>query len=578
MMIHELSVSIVIPTYNQAQYLKICLQSILDQTRPDWEVIIVNNFSNDDTIDVVQSMKDERFTLVNFANKGIIGAARNEGVRHARAELIAFLDSDDWWETNKLEIVLNYVNEHADVDLVCHDEWLYARNKKTKVLKYGAQFDYKKLLFKGNALSTSAVTLKKNSLLRVNGFSEEPCLAGVEDYDLWLRLARKSCKIVFLHDVLGYFRIHDDSFSAKIEKHCAHVTCLFDRHFRDWQPKNIYYRFLMRNCYANANRMCGKMLMKNGDPYRQVSKYLRRAISYNPFSWKAWVHMCVCLGRLMWEMLMRFRHVLAYSLPFLLGLKRCRSVVNLLLNNSLSILLYHDIPNHLFDSFRAQMQFLQKHYQLITPNEFEQIARGDKTVVGHQLLLSFDDGFKSNFHVAKEILTPLNIKALFFVPPSFVDCADRVMQIAFMQNRLRLRAMDISGDMAPMSWDDLRWLIRSGHTIGSHTMTHACLSKIISPEELFYEVAQSKKILEAQLQQSIEHFAYPLGDVDSINSVALSLALKHYRYVYSGVRGNYCARSRVFYRESMDLGLGVHYARFLAEGGLRFHYRRAREN
>src|SRR3990167_6306257 len=171
MMIHELSVSIVIPTYNQAQYLKICLQSILDQTRPDWEVIIVNNFSNDNTVEVVQAMRDERFTLVNFANKGIIGAARNEGVRHARAPLIAFLDSDDGWEKNKLEVILNYFNEHADVDLVCHDEWLYVGNKKTKILKYGAQSDHKGLLFKGNALSTSAVTLKKNSFWRVNGFS-----------------------------------------------------------------------------------------------------------------------------------------------------------------------------------------------------------------------------------------------------------------------------------------------------------------------------------------------------------------------------------------------------------------------
>ena len=235
------------------------------------------------------------------------------------------------------------------------------------------------------------------------------------------------------------------------------------------------------------------MLMKGKGQRHNARKYLRRALGYNPLSWKAWVHMCMCLGGLIGEALMRFRHLLAYSLPFLLGLKRCQSMVNPLMNNSLSILLYHDIPNHLFDSFRAQMQFLQKHYQFITPNEFEQMARGDKMIVGHQLLLSFDDGFKSNFYVAKEILTPLNIKALFFISPGFVDCTDRATQIAFMQNRLRLQAMDISNNMAPMNWEDLHWLIRSGHTIGSHTLTHACLSKMISPEELFSEVVQSKK-------------------------------------------------------------------------------------
>ena len=78
------------------------------------EAIVVNNYSEDNTIDVVEGFRDERLRLVNFSNKGVIAASRNEGIGRAGGDFIAFLDSDDWWYPRKLEIVNKYAGK-ADV-------------------------------------------------------------------------------------------------------------------------------------------------------------------------------------------------------------------------------------------------------------------------------------------------------------------------------------------------------------------------------------------------------------------------------------------------------------------------------
>ena len=81
--------SIIIPTYDQADFLKIALDSVLTQTFQDFEVIIVNNFSNDHTLEVVAQYDDSRIWSINFNNNGVIGAGRNEGIRRSQAEFIA---------------------------------------------------------------------------------------------------------------------------------------------------------------------------------------------------------------------------------------------------------------------------------------------------------------------------------------------------------------------------------------------------------------------------------------------------------------------------------------------------------
>src|SRR3990172_8575884 len=111
-------VSVVIPTYNHARFLGRALQSVLDQTYTNWEAIVIDNHSQDNTDEIVDSFRDPRIILLTIYNNGVIAASRNMGIRAAKGEWIAFLDSDDWWTPNKIQVCLEQINDK--VDLVYH--------------------------------------------------------------------------------------------------------------------------------------------------------------------------------------------------------------------------------------------------------------------------------------------------------------------------------------------------------------------------------------------------------------------------------------------------------------------------
>ena len=121
-------VSIVIPTYNYARFISKSLKSVIDQTFENWEVIVIDNHSTDDTHNVVLKHIDSRIKYLKIDNKGIIAKSRNLGIKEAKGEWIAFLDSDDWWTKDKLEICFRNINE--EVDFIYHD--LEIVDKKSK--------------------------------------------------------------------------------------------------------------------------------------------------------------------------------------------------------------------------------------------------------------------------------------------------------------------------------------------------------------------------------------------------------------------------------------------------------------
>jgi len=163
-------VSVVIPTFNHAPLLKRALDSVVAQTYSDWEAIVINNFSTDETIDVVNSFKDDRIKLVNFKNNGIIAASRNQGIKLAQGKFVAFLDSDDNWYPKKLERCIDHAMLGAT--LVCHGEMWINSDLSTRAVMYGpvSRADYQSLLFRGNCISTSTTFIETELLRSVNGF------------------------------------------------------------------------------------------------------------------------------------------------------------------------------------------------------------------------------------------------------------------------------------------------------------------------------------------------------------------------------------------------------------------------
>ena len=211
-------VSVVIPSYNHARYISRALQSVLDQTYTNWEVIVIDNHSTDNTDEVMASFSDSRITYLKIHNNGVIAASRNAGIRAAKGEWIAFLDSDDWWTNDKLKVCFDRVDEK--VDLVYHDLEIVSDKPCRFQRKAIKSWQVMKpvlidLLLRGNAISNSSVVVRKRLLEEIDGINESIKLIAAEDYNAWLRISKRTNQFLYLPRKLGYYLMHNQSLSKK---------------------------------------------------------------------------------------------------------------------------------------------------------------------------------------------------------------------------------------------------------------------------------------------------------------------------------------------------------------------------
>jgi peptidoglycan/xylan/chitin deacetylase (PgdA/CDA1 family) len=208
--------------------------------------------------------------------------------------------------------------------------------------------------------------------------------------------------------------------------------------------------------------------------------------------------------------------------------------------NQLRVLLYHDMAPAEQARFAAQLQWLARSWNFVSPDQFARMVAGDEPIYDRNLLLTFDDGFASNRIVAEEVLNPLGIRALFFVVSDLVRIEDRIAARQFMAEHLfpGVHIEKLPAHWSNMGWGDLEALLEQGHCIGCHTASHARLSEIETQVELEREIVSSAQILEQRLGVPIEHFSYTFGDLDSFSEAALAIARHRFRFVYSGLRGD----------------------------------------
>lgn len=269
-------VSIVIPTYNHAPMLQRALATVVEQTYQNWNAIVVNNFSTDNTLEVVAAFNDPRIQCVNFRNNGVIGASRNEGIALATGNYVAFLDSDDTWFPTKLEKCVEILESGSD--LVCHAEYWIDESGKSRLVAYGPSeaATHRNLIYKGNRISTSATVVRTALLKEVHGFDVSPELISTEDYDLWIRLAAKSDKFAFISEPLGEYHRHDNNVSANIEKHLAAELALLAKYFStNTKFKNLIAR---RRRKALAYYGAGRSLHRTRKHFLALQKYSRSLV------------------------------------------------------------------------------------------------------------------------------------------------------------------------------------------------------------------------------------------------------------------------------------------------------------
>ncbi len=266
-------ISVVIPTYNQADYLRDALKSVLAQTITDWEAIVVNNFSDDDTVAVAEGMNDPRIRVVNFNNRGVIAASRNKGISLASGEWIAFLDSDDLWTPDKLERCLAVAG--LDVDVIGHPETIVRNGMVVgrTVTGTAALATYRSLLFRGNIFSPTAILVRRSLLDTVGGFAERPEFVTAEDYDLWLRLAAVAARARFVDAALSQYTLHEGQASASIDRHLKANLAVLDDHFGRLAPRRLFDRLRYRRAKSMIEYGAARSLQKGGQTRKAIHKF-----------------------------------------------------------------------------------------------------------------------------------------------------------------------------------------------------------------------------------------------------------------------------------------------------------------
>jgi glycosyltransferase involved in cell wall biosynthesis len=293
-------VSVVIPSYNHACYLGRALSSVLKQTYPSLEVIVVDNYSTDHTDEVMKSFNDSRITYFKIRNNGIIAASRNAGIRAAKGEWIAFLDSDDWWTEDKLSISFSKISKRAD--FLYHDLAVVYEKKaklfgakfiKSRRLKVPIIFD---LLIYGNTIANSSVVVRKSLLEKIGGISESEIMVAAEDYNSWLEISKLTNNFIYIPRILGYYQKHNKNASNKdmslAERHATvkFLSILNSRQVFKIEARIRYIkgRFnISKNNFSEA-RSDFLFCIRNGVFNLRIKSFLFIVVlySYEFFGWK----------------------------------------------------------------------------------------------------------------------------------------------------------------------------------------------------------------------------------------------------------------------------------------------------
>jgi GT2 family glycosyltransferase len=211
------AVSVIVPAYNTARFIAEALQSVFAQTFRDYEVIIVNDGSPD-TEDLRAAIAPYRGRIVYIEqeNRGPSGA-RNTGIRAARAELVAFLDSDDCWLPTLLEEQLALLRQEPPADLVYSDAVVFGESVSgapTSMQRYPSEgpVTFQSVLTERCGVIMQTVVARKHALIQAGLFDES--FRTVEDFDLWLRLAHTGARIRYQRRVLARYRLRPDSLTS----------------------------------------------------------------------------------------------------------------------------------------------------------------------------------------------------------------------------------------------------------------------------------------------------------------------------------------------------------------------------
>jgi len=219
-------VSVIIPTHNRAEFLCSAITSVLNQTFQDFEIVIIDDASKDHTREVITNFNDARIKVIhNQVSKGAAGA-RNIGIKNTKCEYIAFLDDDDEWLPNKLQMQIDMLENNLIDIFGVYTNIIEIDKISGKILSTGILGNTKDP-FQGNCIATSSLLLRRECFERVGLFDEN--MPASSDYDMWIRILKKF-RFEYIDEPLVKYSIHGNRISVDNDKVIRGVEILLKKH------------------------------------------------------------------------------------------------------------------------------------------------------------------------------------------------------------------------------------------------------------------------------------------------------------------------------------------------------------
>jgi glycosyltransferase involved in cell wall biosynthesis len=272
-------VSVIVPTYNRAQFICQGIDSVLAQGFQDFEIIVVDDGSTDNTVEVLQPYYD-RITYIYQENQRV-SAARNTGIAASHGDYVAFLDSDDLFLPDKLDIQVRVLDEQPEVGLVVCGYQYIAEDGHFLRESHG-WLEYPTITIEsiilGGLAPPSAVLVRRSWLDHAGGF--DPGLSHSEDPDLWLRLALAGCPMVWEPSIVSQYRVHATNLSRAGNAHLDAHRRMLDKVFADDRlPTHIRDR--RNEIYGRTYLSQAARSLAAGDPV-EATAHLETALATDP--------------------------------------------------------------------------------------------------------------------------------------------------------------------------------------------------------------------------------------------------------------------------------------------------------
>jgi glycosyltransferase involved in cell wall biosynthesis len=271
--------SVIIPTYNRAEFIGKAIDSVLAQTFQDFEIIVVDDGSTDNTEEVVQRVKTDRLRYFKKEN-GERAAARNFGANRATGKFVNFLDSDDLLYPNHLLVGFNFIKAHDHVQIfhLGYD----VKDWKGRVLNVvdNIQFVNRKIL-SGNVLSCNGVFVNRECMLK-NPFNEDRKLSSLEDWELWIRMSavypflnsNTVTSTIFQHDERSVMTVNKSSIKTK--------TSIFVKYALENEGNQKAFGRSVKKVAASAWTYAALHLLMAGENKSEVIRYVTKGIATYP--------------------------------------------------------------------------------------------------------------------------------------------------------------------------------------------------------------------------------------------------------------------------------------------------------